>query len=161
MSRRLAEITRLPLYPIDVMQYRRGGGKVPDEEYLQAHAEGTHPKPSMIQRSRARRSVCAVRYSSSGTLSPPRLYCMISTGYSGSRVISASLRDNVDLPPPAFPNTATFFIVSTAIVSKSEHSSANASHIEESADDCARQVAHARIMPDSTSADCGPAPENV
>jgi adenylate kinase family enzyme len=39
LARRLAELTRLPLYPLDLIQYRVGGGQVPDEEYLSAHAE--------------------------------------------------------------------------------------------------------------------------
>jgi len=39
LARRLAELTRLPLYPLDTIQYRRGGGKVPHEEYLRAHAD--------------------------------------------------------------------------------------------------------------------------
>ena len=39
LARKIAELTRLPLYPLDTIQYRRGGGKVPDEEYLKAHAE--------------------------------------------------------------------------------------------------------------------------
>jgi adenylate kinase family enzyme len=32
-------LTRLPLYPLDTIQYKRGGGKVPHEEYLKAHAD--------------------------------------------------------------------------------------------------------------------------
>ena len=39
LARRLAEITRLPLYPLDLIQFKAGGGKVPHEEYLAAHAE--------------------------------------------------------------------------------------------------------------------------
>jgi len=39
LAKHLAELTRLPLYPIDIIQYRAGGGKVPHEEYLKAHAE--------------------------------------------------------------------------------------------------------------------------
>ena len=39
LAKHLAELTRLPLYPIDIIQYRVGGGKVPHEEYLKAHAE--------------------------------------------------------------------------------------------------------------------------
>ena len=39
LARRLAGITRLPFYPLDLIQYRVGGGKVTDEEYLKAHAE--------------------------------------------------------------------------------------------------------------------------
>lgn len=39
LARRLAEISGLPLYPLDLIQYRVGGAKVPHEEYLQAHAE--------------------------------------------------------------------------------------------------------------------------
>jgi len=39
LARRLAELTRLPLYPLDSIQYKTGGGKVPHEEYLKAHAE--------------------------------------------------------------------------------------------------------------------------
>jgi adenylate kinase family enzyme len=39
LAKRLAELTRLPLYPLDLIQYRPGGGKVPPEDYLKAHAE--------------------------------------------------------------------------------------------------------------------------
>ncbi len=39
LARRVAVLTRLPLYPLDTIQYRRGGGKIPHEEYLKAHAE--------------------------------------------------------------------------------------------------------------------------
>ena len=39
LAKRLAELTRIPLYPLDTIQYRAGGGKVPDDEYLKAHAE--------------------------------------------------------------------------------------------------------------------------
>jgi adenylate kinase family enzyme len=38
-ARRLAEITRLPLYLLDTIQYRTGGGKIPHEEYLREHAD--------------------------------------------------------------------------------------------------------------------------
>ena len=39
LARRLAELTQLPLYPIDMIQFRVGGGEVPREKYLEAHAE--------------------------------------------------------------------------------------------------------------------------
>jgi adenylate kinase family enzyme len=39
LARRLAELTHLPLYPLDMIQYRAGGGEVPRDEYLRAHAE--------------------------------------------------------------------------------------------------------------------------
>jgi adenylate kinase family enzyme len=39
LARRLAELTQLPLYPLDLIEYRAGGGKVPHEEYLKAHAD--------------------------------------------------------------------------------------------------------------------------
>ena len=39
LARRLAELTHIPLYPLDMIQYRAGGGKVPHDEYLKAHAE--------------------------------------------------------------------------------------------------------------------------
>ena len=39
LARKLAELTRLPLYPLDLIEYRAGGGKVPREEYLKAHAD--------------------------------------------------------------------------------------------------------------------------
>jgi adenylate kinase family enzyme len=38
LAKRLAALTRLPLYPLDLIQFRVGGGKVPHDEYLQAHA---------------------------------------------------------------------------------------------------------------------------
>jgi adenylate kinase family enzyme len=39
LARRLAAVTRLPLYVIDKIQYRAGGGEVPHDEYLRIHAE--------------------------------------------------------------------------------------------------------------------------
>lgn len=37
LARELSAITGLPLYVIDKLQFRPGGAKVPDEEYLQTH----------------------------------------------------------------------------------------------------------------------------
>jgi adenylate kinase family enzyme len=39
LAKRVAELTRIPLYPLDMIQYRAGGAKVPHDEYLKAHAE--------------------------------------------------------------------------------------------------------------------------
>jgi hypothetical protein len=39
LARTLAKLTSLPLHAVDVMQFRAGGGKVPHDEYLSAHAE--------------------------------------------------------------------------------------------------------------------------
>ena len=39
LARRLAELTGLPLYPIDLIQFRTGGGRIPHQEYLKAHAD--------------------------------------------------------------------------------------------------------------------------
>jgi adenylate kinase family enzyme len=47
LARRLAEATSLPLYCLDMIQFRagryrpeeRGGGKIPDDEYLKIHAD--------------------------------------------------------------------------------------------------------------------------
>ena len=39
LSRKLSEITDLPLYVLDKLQYRSGGVKVPEDEYKQAHGE--------------------------------------------------------------------------------------------------------------------------
>jgi adenylate kinase family enzyme len=39
LARQLAELTQLPLHPLDMIQYRPGGGEVPREQYLQAHAD--------------------------------------------------------------------------------------------------------------------------
>jgi adenylate kinase family enzyme len=39
LARRLAAITRLPLYPLDTIQYRAGGGKISHDEYLTTHAD--------------------------------------------------------------------------------------------------------------------------
>src|SRR5258708_13288720 len=38
LARRLAELTRLPLYSIDMMEFSAGGDAVPRDEYLKAHA---------------------------------------------------------------------------------------------------------------------------
>lgn len=42
LARRLSELTRLPLYPLDLIEYKAGGGKVPHDEYLKAHEELIH-----------------------------------------------------------------------------------------------------------------------
>jgi adenylate kinase family enzyme len=39
LAKRLADLTRLPLYPIDSIQWRPGGVEVPREEYLRVHAD--------------------------------------------------------------------------------------------------------------------------
>lgn len=39
LARRLAELTRLPLHPLDRIAFRVGGAPVPHEEYLVAHAQ--------------------------------------------------------------------------------------------------------------------------
>jgi adenylate kinase family enzyme len=39
LAKRLEGLTSLPLYPLDLIQYRVGGGKVPEEECLKAHAD--------------------------------------------------------------------------------------------------------------------------
>jgi len=39
LAKRLAELTRLPLHPVDRMQWRTGAVAVSHEEYLQAHAD--------------------------------------------------------------------------------------------------------------------------
>jgi len=39
LSKRLAEMTGLPLVALDLLQYKPGGGKVPHEEYKAAHNE--------------------------------------------------------------------------------------------------------------------------
>ena len=39
LARNLAALTHLPLYPLDKIQFRPGGGEVPHAEYLTAHAE--------------------------------------------------------------------------------------------------------------------------
>jgi adenylate kinase family enzyme len=39
LARHLAGLTGLPLHPLDLIQFRAGGGEVPYEDYLKAHAE--------------------------------------------------------------------------------------------------------------------------
>jgi adenylate kinase family enzyme len=39
LARRLAGLTKIPLYVVDMMQFRAGGAKVPHDEFLQAHAD--------------------------------------------------------------------------------------------------------------------------
>ena len=39
LAKRLAELTHIPLYPLDMIQYRPGGGKAPHDEYLKTHTE--------------------------------------------------------------------------------------------------------------------------
>jgi adenylate kinase family enzyme len=39
LARRLAELTRLPLHTVDMIQFRTGGDAVPHDEYLRIHAD--------------------------------------------------------------------------------------------------------------------------
>ncbi len=39
LARRLAELTGIPLFPLDLIQWRPGDVKVPHDEYLQKHAD--------------------------------------------------------------------------------------------------------------------------
>jgi adenylate kinase family enzyme len=39
LAKKLSGLTQIPLYPLDLIQYRTGGGKVPHHEYLEAHSE--------------------------------------------------------------------------------------------------------------------------
>ena len=39
LAKRLAELTHIPLHPLDLIQWRVGGAKVPHDEYLKVHAE--------------------------------------------------------------------------------------------------------------------------
>jgi adenylate kinase family enzyme len=39
LARRLAELTGLPLYPLDLIQFKVGGDPVPHDEYLKVHAD--------------------------------------------------------------------------------------------------------------------------
>jgi adenylate kinase family enzyme len=39
LARRLADLTGLPLFPLDLIQFRPGGDAVPHDEYLKVHAE--------------------------------------------------------------------------------------------------------------------------
>jgi len=39
LASQLAEVTRLPLYPLDTIQFKPGGGEVPHAEYLKAQEE--------------------------------------------------------------------------------------------------------------------------
>lgn len=39
LAKRLAELTDIPQYPLDMIQYRVGGGEVPHDEYLKAHTK--------------------------------------------------------------------------------------------------------------------------
>lgn len=39
LARRVAELKRLPFYPLDLIQFKAGGGKIPHEQYLKAHAD--------------------------------------------------------------------------------------------------------------------------
>ena len=39
LAKRLADLMRLPLYPLDSIQWKAGGAAVPHEEYLAVHAD--------------------------------------------------------------------------------------------------------------------------
>jgi len=39
LARKLAQLTHIPRYALDMIQFRPGGGAVPHDDYLKAHAE--------------------------------------------------------------------------------------------------------------------------
>jgi adenylate kinase family enzyme len=39
LARRLADLTRLPLHVVDIIQFKAGGQAVPHDEYLKVHAD--------------------------------------------------------------------------------------------------------------------------
>ncbi|MBV8848573.1 MAG: hypothetical protein JOZ16_03205 [Methylobacteriaceae bacterium] len=39
LARRLAEVTRLPLYPLDLIQFGAGGEPVQHQDYLETHTQ--------------------------------------------------------------------------------------------------------------------------
>ncbi len=39
LARKLSELTGLPLYSVDSLRYRAGGGEVPEDEYVNAHTD--------------------------------------------------------------------------------------------------------------------------
>ena len=39
LAKRLAELTHIPLYPLDMIKFRAGGAEVQHDEYLKVHAE--------------------------------------------------------------------------------------------------------------------------
>lgn len=39
LAKKVAALTGLPLYPLDLIEYKAGGAKVPHDDYLKAHAE--------------------------------------------------------------------------------------------------------------------------
>jgi adenylate kinase family enzyme len=39
LAKQLAQITDLPLYSVDTIKYKVGGGEIPGEQYLKAHAD--------------------------------------------------------------------------------------------------------------------------
>jgi adenylate kinase family enzyme len=39
LAKQLAALTGLPLYPLDLLQFRPGGTKVPHAEYLKLHSD--------------------------------------------------------------------------------------------------------------------------
>ena len=48
LARRLSELTGLPLYSVDSLKYRAGGGEVPEGEYLKAHGDLLHREAWII-----------------------------------------------------------------------------------------------------------------
>src|SRR3954470_21098671 len=61
LARRLAGVTGLPLYPLDLIQYRAGGGEVPPDEFLRAHADLLEQDAWIIERYGSLASTGAVR----------------------------------------------------------------------------------------------------
>lgn len=48
LARRLSELTSLPLYSVDALKYQAGGGTVPEDEYLESHADLVHREAWII-----------------------------------------------------------------------------------------------------------------
>jgi len=49
LARRLADLTRLPLHTVDMIQFKAGGEAVPGDEYLKIHADLIHRDKWIIE----------------------------------------------------------------------------------------------------------------
>jgi len=100
LARRLAELTGLPLYIVDMMQFRSGGAKVPHGEFLQAHAD-LLSRDEWIIDGFGNMAIAWERFAAADTLIYIDLSLFIHFGWITKRLIKGLLAD-----PPGWPENS-------------------------------------------------------
>jgi adenylate kinase family enzyme len=103
LGRRLAELTGLPLYVVDIMQFRPGGAKVPNDEFLQVHADLLRRDKWIID-GFGNRAVAWERFTAADTLIYIDLPVFIHFRWVTKRLIKGLFAD-----PPGWPKNSALW----------------------------------------------------